>query len=480
MTVPSVVWFLLVTLISASPLSFKHLKHDTYVSSTLCTSVECLEAAYKIKSSLNMSADPCENFYQFACGGYVANTRIPSDKSKIGEMRGIADELHADTEAILESSAGDDDWELDEMVRQHYRDCMDQERRDELGNQPVVEIFQAIGGWPVTGGDNPNEWHQIQKSLSDHGFGMRSTILSVSVAVDKKDNTKRIVYIDQPSFGLSREFLVDEKDNPEREAYLKYMVDTAVYFGADQGDAEKDMSEVFNFEKQLAQASAPREARRDAEKLYNLAFLDQLQRLEGHPTEWKGYLQGLFGVQLEEKEKIVLKNPEYFEEVANLLAQADKAVLQDYLFFRAASQVMDSLDSRARDVKLEFKKVTRGVKQEEPISKRCAKAVGFQTYQDGLRHIANSMYVRNKFSEEARNQVLGIVTRVRQSFRNILNDLDWMDDGTKATAHKKLDMMLESVAYPEQLLDKDIMEKLHEGMEMGEGNFLSSKLRMNK
>ncbi len=450
------------------------IRHDQ-----LCTSVECLETAFVVKSAMNFSANPCENFENFVCGRFQQVARIPDDKTGVSEVHDIQDDLYDKARDMLEE--GDEGWELDKKVKQYYKDCMDEEAREEAGSEPAAKILEQAGGWPVLGKENNKEWYEIQQSLFNLGLDLSGNIISSYVYADFKDTEKRILYLDQPSFGLSREYLASDKgQGPEVDAYLEYMADTAVYFGADRTKAEKDMAEVLKFETELAKASDPKEARRDKEKLYNVYTLESLERAEGHPPSWKDYLESLLGIELDVDEKVVVQNPKYLRDVANILTRTDKRVINNYLLWLAARSSMGTLDYAARDLAFKFAKALRGAKKQRPMWKRCVRAAGVNTYGQGLNLISSSMYVRKYFKDEAKDQMLKIIDNVRESFRTVLTKLDWMDEETKKAAFTKLEEMLQGVAYPDEIVDQEAMDELHKGLELKEGDFYGSSIAITK
>merc|ERR1712080_101519 len=94
-------------------------------------------------------------------------------------------------------------------------------------------------------------WHQLSIKASDQGFSS-DRMISIGIGTDSKDSTKRILEIDQPSLGLSREYLIKGAEDKDVKAYLQYMVDSAVFLGADRKTAEKEMKEALDFELKIA------------------------------------------------------------------------------------------------------------------------------------------------------------------------------------------------------------------------------------
>merc|ERR1719350_1103464 len=105
-------------------------------------------------------------------------------------------------------------------------------------------LLGDIGGWPVLMGDKWQgenfKWHELSMKASDKGFSS-DRVISIGISTDSKDSTRRILDIDQPSLGLSREYLIKGADDKDVKAYLKYMIDTAIFLGASKEAASAEM-----------------------------------------------------------------------------------------------------------------------------------------------------------------------------------------------------------------------------------------------
>lgn len=164
---------------------------------------------------------------------------------------------------------------------------MNETARDGLGNAPALELLESLGGMPLLqGSPNPHNWSSLQAETVMAGLGGGGLIVAVYVGVDARNNTERVVTLDQPELGLSREFY-EAEDGELAAAFLSLMVETAVYLGSDRPAAEAGMGKVLELEKALALASDSQENRRDYDALYNPTTLDQLPTGPGHPPDWK-------------------------------------------------------------------------------------------------------------------------------------------------------------------------------------------------
>jgi len=249
----------------------------------------------------------------------------------------------------------------------------------------------------------------------DAGYGANGDILKVYVHIDLKQNERRTVYVDQPSLGLAREYFVkpEGEKNKQLEAYRQLMVDVAEYFGAEPERARERMEKVLQFERRLALASAPREETRDANKLYNPVTLDQLEVGEGLPENWKSHVEAIIGVELADDEQVVVRNPQYLKDLAEIIKETKKCVVADYMLWRFAKSQLSKLDTKANDISFNYESIFSGAKQNEPRWKECAYEVGFSNYDRGLAIATFSMFLRKHFVESAKAKMKVMTGDVR-------------------------------------------------------------------
>ena len=451
----------------------------------ICLSEQCIAASHRLFQTMNLKADPCQDFNEFACGKFVKEFRIPEDKSRWNAFTPVSEDVYERGRDILEEEDQDGDWNVFKQAKSLYKSCMNEEKLEELGVQPLIDSLKDIDGWPVIEGEEWSEeresnfkwWEKIYK-MNKIGYGS-GFIVSLGVGTDDKDSSRRALFLDQPSLGLSREYLVKGLDDKDVKKYFKYMTDMAVLLGASQENAEKELFESLKFEFALAKASAPKEERRNATLLYNPFIIKDYEALEGHPDSWHEYIDNVIYTQdIKDDETVIVNNPKYIKDVANIINETPSKVIANYLGWRAVKGVSDKLNQASYDIVQEYTKALYGTKTSPPRWKRCAKKVGFNAYSGGFHIAAGTMYVKKHFPQEAKDQMLEMTNYLRKSFHGIIEDLDWMDDETKTKAQEKLNKMGQFIGYPEEILDEEIVEGFYEGLSMDESKYFDNLLSL--
>ena len=216
--------------------------------------------------------------------------------------------------------------------------------------------------------------------MSKEGIG-KDYIVQLGVGTDDKNSSWRAIFLDQPSLGLSREYLIKGFDDSDVQHYFTYMKDVAELMGADKNLAAKDLEKSLKFELELAALSAPREERRNASKLYNPVILKDFPELPGHPPNWADYVNSvIFDNDITENDRIIVSNPAYIANVSKVLSETEPRVIANYLGWRVAKASVSFLNMAARDIKQKYVKAIEGKASQPARWKTCVEAVGFNSY----------------------------------------------------------------------------------------------------
>jgi len=406
-------------------------------------------------------------------------------------FRIVGEEINLQGRKLLEDEPSPDDFDSYQLARDFYKSCTDEEKREQLEIKPLLRMLKEFGGWPVVEGkgwqqEDSFKWWEWNYVISRTGFESDSLIL-VDIEADSKNTSWYAITIDQATLGMSREYLMKGFEDIDVQYYYKYMVDTAVLFGAKSESALNELKESLLFEISLANITVPKEERQNASVLYNPTTLGEIPNLEFLPPSWVTYVQTLFekahNVTIDENEKIILTNLEYFDKLSNLLKNTKPRILANYLVWRTVKSSMSSLNKASLAIKLSYDKAIQGVKELPPLWKMCTNTVGFNKYVklSSLGLVAGSMYAKYFVHPNTKKDMSEMTSYLRKAFKeDILEKLDWMDKETKKKALEKLEAMDEFFAYEDEFLDKNIVDGLFKNVKISPTDYFENELNLNQ
>ncbi|KAH8310551.1 hypothetical protein KR044_001900, partial [Drosophila immigrans] len=461
----------------------------------VCNTKQCRDTASEVLSKIKTEVNPCDNFYEFACGTYMDKEIIPDDKTAIGTFSATYDKLQKQLKDIITADQPDTEPKHFRQANLYYKACMNKTRIQSLGATPIASIAKSLGGWPLIEGDKWNEdntwtWQEQVKKFRTAGFSM-DYIIDFSIFVDLKNTTKRIMDLDQSALALSREYLVKGLNDSLVSAYYDYMVDIAVLFGAKKDEAKEQLKQSLEFEMALAnvslsknirysqltiatysQISWPSEKRRNFSELFNPRTPQQLQSTYPY-VDWVDYLNALLpeGLSVQDDAIINLPVPPFVEELGKLLARTPNRVIANYLMWRIHEFSVGFLSEEFHNRRQEYEKALRGRQEEEPRWKQCIDIVN-----ENLGISVSSLYVRKHFDPNIKAKVLEMVNYIRGVFNDILDEVNWMDDKTRQEAKKKLLSMANHIGYPDEILDNEELAKYYDKLEIHPDKFFESYL----
>jgi len=458
----------------------------------LCLTPGCVRAAAELIKQMDSTADPCKDFFQFACGGYVEETVLPEHKSRLGKFSGLRDQLYLRLRRIFESGSEVGEPQVYSSVRNLYKTCMDKKSIEERSLDDLHDIVGRLGGWPVVQGDSWSgddfRWYEMATKARGEGFDYNQ-MMSVDIFVDPKDSEKRIIEIDQAQFGLDREYLTKGFDDKDVQAYYKYMVRTAVFMGAEEEVAKEEMKQALDFELKLAEISLPREERRNKTALYNPMTLNEAANQLYPEMPFVKYINNLHGsedVVHDGAEVVNVKVPKYITDFREHIFQVPSRVQANYIMWRVVKSAMNFMNEEASEIQLEYNKVITGKAQKAPRWEKCVESTaGLKKpnlyFEEGsLSNAVGGMYAKKHFDLGAKEIADEIVENVRSEFKKMLDELTWMDPTTKAKAHIKVDQITPHMAYAKEILDTKLIDEFYNGLYLQQDSYLKNILRLKK
>ncbi|XP_065506002.1 membrane metallo-endopeptidase-like 1 isoform X3 [Caloenas nicobarica] len=411
-------------------------------SGSVCTTPGCVTAAARIIQNMDPTADPCKDFYQYACGGWLNRHIIPETSSRYSIFDILRDELEIILKGLIE-------------------------QRDSL---PLLEALTMVGDWPVASADwnktKELNWSMEEKlSIMNSRFNKR-VLIDMFVWNDDRDSSRHIIYIDQPSLGMpSRDYYFNGGNYQRvREAYLQFMISIAKMIREDKNMSKDDsfvqeeMAKVMELETEIANATTPAEERHDVTLLYNKMTLKELQeKFALNEFNWTFFIQSVMSsvsVQVDPEEEVVVYGMPYLQELKAIISKYSASTIQNYLIWRLVIDRVSSLSRRFKDARASYRKALYGTTLEEARWRECVSYVN-----NNMENAVGAMYVREAFAGESKRMVRDLIVKIREAFIETLDELQWMDEASKEKAREKAMAIKEQIGYPDYILE-DQNEKL--------------------
>jgi putative endopeptidase len=390
-------------------------------------------------AALNRSVDPCSDFYQFACGGWLAANPIPADRARWGRFDELREKNLDVLRRVLERAAAGRDQST-KKIGDYYATCMDEATINRRGAEPLAPDLKNVASLQSV--------ERLPELLAElHKTGVNA-LFGFGAESDFKDASTVIAIVAQGGMGLPDRdyyFRDDARSVEIRKQYEGHVAKMLTLAGTPAAPANADAATVMRIETALAKAALDRVARRNPANQYHKMTTAELQALTPR-FNWARYLRAVAAPPLT---AVNVTEPDFFRAIDRLLETTPVADLRAYLRWHLVHQGAVMLSAPFVDENFRFYSgVLQGVEEQRPRWKRCVDYVDAD-----LGEALGQGFVKEAFGPQAKADTLRMVHEIESALEKDIATLDWMTSETKQQAVAKLHAVMDKIGYPDKWRD---------------------------
>ena len=395
-------------------------------------------------TNLDNSVRPQDDFFSYACGGWMKKNPLPAAYSRYGSFDQLGEDNDKRINGILKEllaktyTKGSTEQKLSDL----YKLSMDEKRRNEEGVKPLMPILNKMEK-----AKNTAALFKIQLELVPFGD---NEFIGMYVAPDEKNATQNILSVVQSGITLrQKEYYLDTDSATTaiREAYKKHIIRMFKLFGFSESVAQKKMENVMKLETELAKVSKSNTELRDPEANYHKMAYAEFNRKYPHIQLEKQLLAA--GINLNYVKELVVGQPEFVAGADKLIASLTADEYRDYMEW---GQIMSAAGYLSEEVAAAnfdfFGKTMSGRKENHPLWKRSTSQVEGQMGQ-----ALGKIYVEKYFPASSKERMKTLVANLQKALAKRIDAQDWMSAETKKNAHDKLNAFYVKIGYPDTWID---------------------------
>jgi len=402
-------------------------------------------------ASLDRNADPCADFYQFACGGWVAKNPLPADRRTFGRFTEVQDRNFAVLRRILETSSADRDRE---KASAYYAACVDERTIDARGLGPlepvlariaaltsrdripdlVAHLHTSVGEPPQVGGATRRGGAYVLFNFGSRPRFDNASMLMANVGADGLSLPSRDYYV-----------MSDERSVKLRDDFRAHVAQMFRLSGEPAAQAATHAAAVLAIETTLATAMLDVAERRDPNAIRHPTPLVELQRLTP-AFAWERYFAAIRAPRVD---AVNVAEPKAVQAMNGIVATTSLDDLKAYFRWHAIHGSARMLPAAFRGADFDFfSRTLAGQQAEQPRWRECVTDVDQE-----LGEALGKAFVAEAFGPRAKADMLKMVQDIKAAMRADIDASPWMSDDTKKAAKIKLDAVVDRIGYPDRWRD---------------------------
>ena len=412
---------------------------------------------------MDAGADPCQDFYAYACGGFVKSTVIPGDMATWGPTEEVTKRNEEYLRAMLEKDGQAPSSPLEKKIGDYYAACMNEDGIEKAGMAPIQPLLDAVA--------KVKDVASLDTAITELHKASVFPLFDIGAQQDFKDATKMIAGIDQDGLGLpDRDYYLKDEGNQKavREFYSGHVGRMLALTGMSADEVKAAVTDVMRIETAVAKIQQDKVTRRDPYAVYHKIDREGLVKAApGFP--WVNYFAALGFPDIKD---VTVHDAGYYTKLDALMKSEKPEAWRHYLAWHVVHDKATILSKAFVNENFTLRQKLSGQKELAPRWKRCVRSTDY-----ALGELVAQPWVAVNFAGNSKAEAVSMVQNIRGAMKAELATLPWMDDKTRGPANEKLEKMVYKIGFPDKWRTYDF-DVTHD--DYGKNAIAAERFEMNR